>query len=83
MPPGRDTVLQRPGSVGLADHGWAAAAAGMLPHGANRPRQGGDRLTGTDARLEKPRAPLQRVGDIPSLEWAASRFELGEWSAAR
>ena len=45
----------------------------------NRPRQGGYRLTGNEiGDLESfSRSLAERGSRIPSLEWAASRFELG------
>jgi hypothetical protein len=77
----RTLRLYRPGSVGLADHGWARRAGGWerFGTGVNRPRQGGYRLTGNEiGDLESfARSLAERGSRIPSLEWAASRFELG------
>jgi hypothetical protein len=77
----RTLRLFRPGSVGLADHGWARRTGGWerFGTGVNRPRQGGYRLTGNEVGdLEGfSRALAERGSRIPSLEWAASRFELG------
>ncbi len=77
----RTLRLFRPGSVGLADHGWARRSGGWerFGTGVNRPRQGGYRLTGNEVGdLETfSRALAERGSRIPSLDWAASRFELG------
>ena len=77
----RTLRLFRPGAVGLADHGWArrSAAGSASARASNRPRQGGYRLTGNEVGdLESfSRSLAERGSRIPSLEWAASRFELG------
>ncbi len=77
----RTMRLFRPGAVGLAAHGWAKRTGGWerFGTGASRPRQGGYRLTGNEvADLEKFAGTLNERGSrIPSLDWAASRFELG------
>ena len=77
----RTMRLFRPGSVGLADYGWARRSGGWerFGTGVSRPRQGGYRLTGNEiGDLESfSRALTERGSRIPSLEWAASRFELG------
>jgi hypothetical protein len=77
----RTLRLFRPGSVGLADHGWARRSGGWERFGTsvNRPRQGGYRLTGNEVGdLETfARSLAERGSRIPSLDWAASRFELG------
>ena len=77
----RTLRLFRPGAVGLADHGWARRTGGWerFGTGVNRPRQGGYRLTGNEVGdLEGfSRALAERGSRIPSLDWAASRFELG------
>ncbi|MGA9634929.1 MAG: hypothetical protein WBQ41_06780, partial [Solirubrobacterales bacterium] len=77
----RTMRLFRPGAVGLAAHGWAKRTGGWerFGTGASRPRQGGYRLTGNEvAELEKFAGTLNERGSrMPSLDWAASRFELG------
>ena len=77
----RTLRLFRPGSVGLAAHGWAKRSGGWerFGTGVGRPRQGGYRLTGNEvAELENFSRTLAESGSrLPSLEWAASRFELG------
>jgi hypothetical protein len=77
----RTMRLFRPGAVGLAAHGWAKRAGGWerFGTGAGRPRQGGYRLTGNEvSELEDfSRTLAERGSRLPSLEWAASRFELG------
>jgi hypothetical protein len=77
----RTMRLFRPGAVGLASHGWAKRSAGWerFGTGAGRPRQGGYRLTGNEVGdLERfSRVLAERGSRLPSLEWAASRFELG------
>jgi len=77
----RTLRLFRPGAVGLAPHGWAKRAGGWerFGTGVGRPRQGGYRLTGNEVGdLEGfSRALAERGSRIPSLDWAASRFELG------
>jgi hypothetical protein len=77
----RTMRLFRPGAVGLASHGWAKRSGGWerFGTGASRPRQGGYRLTGNEIpELEKFARTLNERGSrLPSLEWAASRFELG------
>jgi hypothetical protein len=77
----RTMRLFRPGAVGLAAHGWAKRAGGWerFGTGAGRPRQGGYRLTGNEVgELEAfSRTLAERGSRLPSLEWAASRFELG------
>jgi hypothetical protein len=77
----RTLRLYRPGSVGLADHGWARRSAGWerFGTGVGRPRQGGYRLTGNEVgSLESfSRSLAERGSRLPSLDWAASRFELG------
>jgi hypothetical protein len=77
----RTMRLFRPGAVGLAAHGWAKRAGGWerFGTGASRPRQGGYRLTGNEVgELEDfSRTLAERGSRLPSLEWAASRFELG------
>jgi hypothetical protein len=77
----RTLRLFRPGAVGLAPHGWAKRAGGWerFGTGVGRPRQGGYRLTGNEvAELEAfARMLTERGSRIPSLDWAASRFELG------
>jgi hypothetical protein len=77
----RTMRLFRPGAVGLYAHGWAKRAGGWerFGTGVGRPRQGGYRLTGNDAvELESfSRMLAERETRIPSLDWAASRFELG------
>ncbi|HSD24287.1 MAG TPA: hypothetical protein VLB79_08185 [Solirubrobacterales bacterium] len=73
--------LFRPGAVGLHAHGWAKRSGGWerFGTGVGRPRQGGYRLTGNEAaELESfSRMLAERTTRIPSLDWAASRFELG------
>jgi hypothetical protein len=73
--------LFRPGAVGLHAHGWAKRSGGWerFGTGVGRPRQGGYRLTGNEAaELETfSRMLTERTTRIPSLDWAASRFELG------
>jgi hypothetical protein len=77
----RTLRLFRPGAVGLAPQGWAKRAGGWerFGTGVGRPRQGGYRLTGNEAaELEAFSRTLgQRSSRIPSLDWAAARFELG------
>ena len=77
----RTLRLYRPGSVGLAPHGWARRSGGWERFGTGvaRPRQGGYRLTGNEvAELEGfSRSLAERGSRLPSLDWAASRFELG------
>jgi hypothetical protein len=77
----RTLRLFRPGSVGLADHGWARRTGGWerFGTGVQRPRQGGYRLTGNElGDLEGfSRALTERGSRLPALDWAASRFELG------
>jgi hypothetical protein len=77
----RTLRLFRPGAVGLAPQGWAKRPGGWerFGTGVGRPRQGGYRLTGNEvAELEAfPRTLGQRSSRIPSLDWAAARFELG------
>jgi hypothetical protein len=73
--------LFRPGSVGLAPHGWVRRADGWerFGTGANRPRHGGYRLTGNEASdLEAFSGTLaSRGARMPALDWAISRFDLG------
>ena len=78
----RTLRLFRPGAVGprrsrLGAGGPAAGSASA--RASNRPRQGGYRLTGNEVgELESfSRALAERGSRIPSLDWAASRFELG------
>ncbi len=77
----RTMRLFRPGAVGLAAHGWAKRTGGWerFGTGASRPRQGGYRLTGNEVGdLESFARTLNERGSrMPSLDWAASRFELG------
>jgi hypothetical protein len=77
----RTMRLFRPGAVGLYAHGWARRSGGWerFGTGVGRPRQGGYRLTGNEvAELESfSRMLAERGSRIPSLDWAASRFELG------
>jgi hypothetical protein len=77
----RTMRLFRPGAVGLAPHGWAKRSGGWerFGTGVGRPRQGGYRLTGNEVgELESfSRSLAERGSRIPSLDWAASRFELG------
>jgi hypothetical protein len=77
----RTLRLYRPGSVGLAPYGWARRSGGWerFGTGVGRPRQGGYRLTGNEVGdLENfSRSLAERGSRIPSLDWAASRFELG------
>ena len=77
----RTMRLFRPGAVGLAPHGWAKRSRGWerFGTGVGRPRQGGYRLTGNEVgELESfSRSLAERGSRIPSLDWAASRFELG------
>jgi hypothetical protein len=77
----RTMRLFRPGAVGLHAHGWAKRSGGWerFGTGVGRPRQGGYRLTGNEAaELENfARLLTERQTRIPSLDWAASRFELG------
>jgi hypothetical protein len=77
----RTMRLFRPGAVGLYAHGWAKRSGGWerFGTGVSRPRQGGYRLTGNEAaELEIfSRLLAERGSRIPSLDWAASRFELG------
>ncbi len=77
----RTMRLFRPGAVGLAAHGWAKRSGGWerFGTGASRPRQGGYRLTGNEVGdLESFARTLNERGSrMPSLDWAASRFELG------
>ena len=77
----RTMRLFRPGAVGLHAHGWAKRSGGWerFGTGVGRPRQGGYRLTGNEAvELEGfSRMLAERTTRIPSLDWAASRFELG------
>ncbi len=77
----RTMRLFRPGAVGLHAHGWAKRSGGWerFGTGVGRPRQGGYRLTGNEvAELESfSRMLTERSTRIPSLDWAASRFELG------
>jgi hypothetical protein len=77
----RTMRLFRPGAVGLHAHGWAKRSGGWerFGTGVGRPRQGGYRLTGNEApELESfSRMLAERTTRIPSLDWAASRFELG------
>jgi hypothetical protein len=77
----RTMRLFRPGAVGLAAHGWAKRTGGWerFGTGASRPRQGGYRLTGNEVGdLETfSRVLNERGSRMPSLDWAASRFELG------
>ena len=77
----RTMRLFRPGAVGLHSHGWAKRSGGWerFGTGVGRPRQGGYRLTGNEApELERfARMLAERTTRVPSLDWAASRFELG------
>jgi hypothetical protein len=77
----RTLRLFRPGAVGLHAHGWAKRSGGWerFGTGVSRPRQGGYRLTGNEvAELESfSRMLTERTTRVPSLDWAASRFELG------
>jgi hypothetical protein len=77
----RTMRLFRPGAVGLHAHGWAKREGGWerFGTGVGRPRQGGYRLTGNEApELETfSRLLAERTTRVPSLDWAASRFELG------
>jgi hypothetical protein len=77
----RTMRLFRPGAVGLHAHGWAKRSGGWerFGTGVGRPRQGGYRLTGNETpELERfSRLLAERETRIPSLDWAASRFELG------
>src|SRR5262245_31173036 len=77
----RTMRLFRPGAVGLASHGWAKRSGGWerFGTGAGRARQGGYRLTGNEVgELEGfSRVLAERGSRLPSLDWAASRFELG------
>ena len=77
----RTLRLFRPGAVGLAPWGWARRSGGWerFGTGVGRTRQGGYRLTGNEtAELENfSRTLAERGARLPSLEWAASRFELG------
>ncbi len=77
----RTMRLFRPGAVGLSAHGWAKRTGGWerFGTGASRPRQGGYRLTGNEVGdLESFARTLNERGSrMPSLDWAASRFELG------
>jgi hypothetical protein len=77
----RTMRLFRPGAVGVHAHGWAKRSGGWerFGTGVGRPRQGGYRLTGNEAaELEIfSRLLTERETRIPSLDWAASRFELG------
>ena len=77
----RTMRLFRPGAVGLSAHGWAKRTGGWerFGTGASRPRQGGYRLTGNEVGdLETfSRTLNERGARMPSLDWAASRFELG------
>src|SRR3954447_8102424 len=77
----RTMRLFRPGAVGLFAHGWAKRAGGWerFGTGVTRPRQGGYRLTGNEVgELESFSRTLNvRGARMPSLDWAASRFELG------
>jgi hypothetical protein len=77
----RTMRLFRPGAVGLAAHGWARRTGGWerFGTGVGRPRQGGYRLTGNEVpELENfSRTLTERGSRMPSLDWAASRFELG------
>jgi hypothetical protein len=77
----RTLRLFRPGAVGLHAHGWAKRSGGWerFGTGVGRPRQGGYRLTGNEVPdLESfSRMLAERTTRIPSLDWAASRFELG------
>jgi hypothetical protein len=77
----RTLRLYRPGSVGLAPYGWARRSGGWERFGTGvaRPRQGGYRLTGNElGELEGfSRSLAERGSRLPSLDWAASRFELG------
>jgi hypothetical protein len=77
----RTLRLFRPGAVGLAAHGWARRAGGWerFGTGIGRARQGGYRLTGSEAaELESFSHTLaERGARLPALDWAASRFTLG------
>ncbi len=77
----RTMRLFRPGAVGISSHGWAKRSGGWerFGTGAGRPRQGGYRLTGNEIpELENfARSLNERGSRLPSLDWAASRFELG------
>ncbi len=77
----RTMRLFRPGAVGLATHGWAKRSGGWerFGTGASRPRQGGYRLTGNEVPVLEHFARMlnERGSRMPSLDWAASRFELG------
>jgi hypothetical protein len=77
----RTLRLFRPGAVGLHAHGWAKRSGGWerFGTGVGRPRQGGYRLTGNEvSELESfSRMLAERTTRMPSLDWAASRFELG------
>lgn len=77
----RTMRLFRPGAVGLAAHGWARHPGGWerFDTGVTRPRHGGYRLTGNEAaELENfARTLTERGARIPSLDWAAARFDLG------
>jgi hypothetical protein len=77
----RTLRLFRPGAVGLHAHGWAKRSGGWerFGTGVGRPRQGGYRLTGNEVgELESfSRMLAERTTRVPSLDWAASRFELG------
>jgi hypothetical protein len=77
----RTLRLFRPGAVGLAPHGWARRSGGWerFYTAAARSRHGGYRLTGHEvADLEAfSRTLTERGARLPSLAWAASRFDLG------
>jgi hypothetical protein len=77
----RTMRLFRPGAVGAAAHGWVRRPGGWerFPTGANRPRHGGYRLTGSEAAdLEAFAGTLaSRGARLPALDWAISRFNLG------
>jgi hypothetical protein len=77
----RTMRLFRPGAVGISSHGWAKRSGGWerFGTGASRPRLGGYRLTGNEVGdLENFARTLNERGSrMPSLDWAASRFELG------
>lgn len=82
----RTLRLFRPGAVGLAQHGWARRSGGWerFGTGAPRPRHGGYRLTGHEvAELEGfARSLTVRGARTPALDWAISRFDLGNERAS-
>jgi hypothetical protein len=77
----RTMRLFKAGAVGIGPHGWSRRQGGWerFGTGAPRVRQGGYRLTGSEAReLEAfARKLIERDARLPAFAWAVARFDLG------